>query len=83
MVHATAEARRWLDPSFLSAIGFAAFVDLAHATRRLPAPGGDPFLVDAGLGLRIRFPGRDGLLRIDYGRGLLDRADALSAAWQF
>jgi hypothetical protein len=80
---ATVEVRRWMERPLFSSLGLAMFVDAAHASQRLPAASGDPFQVDAGLGLRIRFPGRDGMLRIDYARGVFNRAGAISAGWQF
>ncbi|MGE0706357.1 MAG: cysteine peptidase family C39 domain-containing protein, partial [Vicinamibacterales bacterium] len=65
---------------FLSA---ALFGDAASAGRRLATARGLAWHVDAGIGLRIRIPGREEALRIDYGRGVRDGADALSIGWTF
>ena len=38
-------------------------------------------MVDAGVGVRIRLPGQRSILRVDYGRGLRDSANALTIGW--
>jgi hypothetical protein len=60
----------------------AAFTDVARIWRPLSSPG-DPFQVDAGFGLRLKVPGRLGILRVDVGRGIRDGADALTLGWQY
>jgi len=82
LAYANAEARHWFDKPLLVRIGVAAFTDVARVWRPLSSTG-DPFQVDVGLGLRLKVPGRLGILRIDYGRGIGDRADALTFGWQF
>jgi hypothetical protein len=70
---ATLELQRWFRRPQLSPIGIAVFADTAHASARLEAATGRPFQVDAGAGLRFRFPGSDHTLRIDYAHGVRDR----------
>ena len=82
LAYANAEARHWFDKPLLVRIGVAAFTDVARVWRPLSSTG-DPFQVDVGLGLRLRVPGRQGILRVDYGRGICDGADALTFGWQF
>jgi hypothetical protein len=78
------ETERWLvDRPLLPRLGFAAFIDMAHARHRSTNATGRPFLIDAGFGMRMRLPGRDGTLRVDYGRGLRDDAKQLTVGWQF
>lgn len=77
------ETQRWLDRPSLPRVGIAAFIDAAHAARRLTNAAGSAFQIDSGVGLRIRLPGRDGTLRIDCGRGLRDGANQLTVGWQF
>jgi hypothetical protein len=69
---------RW-PGGLLAVAGFADFVSVRH---RLPDAPGLPWHVDAGIGLRVRLRGREGALRIDYGRGLRDGADAISIGWR-
>ncbi len=83
MAHLTIEAQRWSTRPRLVRLGAAVFADSAVAGARPAfAVTGSPFQMDVGAGLRIRIPGRNGLFRIDYARGLRDKADALIAAWQ-
>jgi hypothetical protein len=77
----TVESRRWLNGPPVIRLGIAAFVDVAHAWKRGFAATGDPLQADAGAGIRIRMPGREGTLRIDYARGLRDGAGALTFGW--
>ena len=76
------ETQRWFDRPALARIGVAIFVDAAHAARRLTNVSGAALQVDGGIGLRARLPGRDGLLRLDYGHGIRDGANQLTIAWQ-
>ncbi len=74
------ELQRWsLMP--LVAIGVAGFLDAAIAADRLVGTERDPFLLDAGIGLRARMPGRPGTFRIDYAHGIRDGAHRISAGW--
>ena len=82
LAYASAEMQRWFARPSLVRIGVAAFTDVARVWRPLSSPG-DPLQVDAGLGLRLRVPGQQGILRVDFGHGLLDGADALTLGWQF
>ena len=82
LAYANAEAQHWFEKPLLVRIGVAAFTDVARVWRPLSSTG-NPFQVDVGLGLRLRVPGRQGILRVDYGRGIRDGADALTFGWQF
>ena len=82
LTFASAETQQWFAPVSLARIGVAAFVDVAHARRTLGSSAADRFQIDAGTGLRLRLPGRDGTLRVDYGRGLRDARNAVSLGWQ-
>jgi len=82
LAYANAEAQHWSGKPLLVRIGVAAFTDVARVWRPLSSTG-DPFQIDVGLGLRLRVPGRQGILRVDYGRGIRDGADALTFGWQF
>jgi predicted double-glycine peptidase len=83
LAYANAEAQQWFEKPLLVRIGLAAFADVAHVWRPLSPAAGPPFQGDVGLGLRLKAPGRRGILRIDFGRGLRDGADALTLGWQF
>jgi hypothetical protein len=77
----TAEGRRWLARPSLVRLAVAGFVDVARATGGLRAAADGRVNADAGLGLRVRVPGRDGVIRVDYAVGLSDRAWALTVGW--
>lgn len=80
LLHAGAEARRWLrSGSKPLRVAPAVFLDAARARRGMP--GSDSRLhVDAGVGLRVALPG-SGVVRIDYARGLRDGSSAVSIGW--
>jgi outer membrane translocation and assembly module TamA len=82
LAYGNAEAQHWFEKPLLVRIGLAAFADVARVWRLLSSTG-NPFQVDVGLGLRLRVPGRQGILRVDYGRGIRDGRDALTFGWQF
>jgi hypothetical protein len=82
LAYGNAEAQHWFEKPLLVRIGLAAFTDVARVWRPLSSTGA-PFQVDVGLGLRLRVPGRRGILRVDYGRGVRDGRDALTVGWQF
>jgi hypothetical protein len=77
-----AEAQRWFERPVLIRLAAALFVDAAGATARLSGTGGRASQIDAGGGLRVRLPGGEGTLRVDYARGLRDGADAVTVGWQ-
>ena len=79
VTHGSVEGRRWVRPVLkIVRIAPAVFVDAARADlRREP---GDAWHVDAGIGLRVAFPG-SGVLRLDVGKGLRDGATAFSIGW--
>jgi len=78
--YANAEGQRWLARPAIVRIGFAAFVDVAEASRRA-VPGDSPVQTDLGGGVRLRIGGAQGLLRIDVAHGLRDGANAASIGW--
>jgi hypothetical protein len=79
LVHGSAEVRRWMKPVLkVVRLAPAAFIDLAHANRRLSS--GSAWHVDTGVGLRVTLPGSN-VLRIDLGKGLRDGETALSFGW--
>jgi hypothetical protein len=91
LAFSSVEGRRWLVRVRLVRVGVAAFVDTARVSHRFQAATtGAPqlgaadaarFLVDAGIGVRFRWPGRDATLRVDYGEGLRDRDRAVTVAF--
>jgi hypothetical protein len=79
---ANAEVQHWVQPRRLRLVRAApaVFLDVARATRGLPAS--DTRLhYDAGAGMRIALLGF-GILRIDVARGLRDGRTAFSVGWQ-
>jgi hypothetical protein len=82
VAHVSLEGQRWLARPSLIRAGIAVFADLAGASHRLRSAEG-PLQLDAGVGLRLRLPGRDKTLRVDYGRGIANGANALTVGWQF
>jgi hypothetical protein len=78
-----AEVQRWIGTASPVRIAIARFVDIAGAARRAAGATGDPFQVDAGVGLRVRAPGQKGMLRVDAGHGMRDGNNALTLGWQF
>jgi hypothetical protein len=80
--YVNADSERWFARPTFVRLGIAGFIDVAHAADRALGWDGQPLQVDAGVGARLRLPGSDGTLRIDYGRGLRDGAQALTVAWQ-
>jgi hypothetical protein len=86
LTYAGGEIQRWTGmrgSSLPVRFAIAAFVDLARASRRAPSASGDPFQVDAGIGVRVKVPGQKGTLRVDFGRGVRDAARALTVGWQY
>ena len=77
-----AEGQRWFARPGLVRIAAAGFVDAAGASDRLPGTGGKASQVDIGAGVRLRLPGGEGTLRVDYAHGLRDGADAVTIGWQ-
>ena len=82
LTYANVEAQRWFDRPLLPRLGLAGFVDIARAGRKVVASS-SAARVDVGGGLRIKFPGADGVLRIDAAHGVSDGANALTFGWQF
>lgn len=82
MISGSGEAQRWFARPRMVRVGVAAFVDVAHATRRATS-GTQVSLADLGGGLRVRVPGLNKILRIDFARGLTDGANAFTVGWVF
>ena len=61
-------------------IGAGLFVDAVRVDRRaMDESRGD---VDVGGGLRLGFPGLDGVFRLDLGKGLRDGSTAVSFVYE-
>jgi predicted double-glycine peptidase len=79
---ATLELQRWLNRPAAPRIGVAVFADAADAAHRLTSSSGKAFQVDVGAGMRVRLPGTDSAIRLDYAHGVRDRAaQALTIGW--
>jgi Peptidase_C39 like family len=79
---ATLELQRWLNRPAAPRIGVAIFADAADAVHRLTSSSGKALQVDAGVGLRLRLPGTESTIRLDYARGVRDRAaQAVTIGW--
>ena len=74
------ELQRWFQGPMLVRYAAAAFMDAAHADRRLTAEG-KPLQVDVGLGLRMRVPGTESGLRLDVAHGTRDGTNRISVGW--
>ena len=80
IVHVSGETRRWWTLRSVLQIGAGVFVDAARVDRRAAQdPRGD---VDVGAGLRLGFPGLDGVFRFDLGKGLGDGSTAVSFVYE-
>jgi predicted double-glycine peptidase len=82
LAHATVEAQHWLPRPTLVRLGGALFADTAAANGRPAFAGGRGLQFDTGVGLRVRVPGRSGVFRVDYARGLRDGTRAWVVGWQ-
>ena len=82
LAYGNGEVLRWIGTSSLVRVAIAGFVDLAAASQRGAAATGEPFQIDAGVGLRLRVPGQRGTLRVDVGHGVRDANNALTFGWQ-
>ena len=82
LLFASFEPRRWFETPGLVRLGSAAFVDVARAWDRVDSGTRGSLVIDAGAGIRIRLPGKRAMLRVDYGHGFRDSADALTFGWQ-
>jgi predicted double-glycine peptidase len=79
--YATGEVQRWIPSPPLLRLGIAGFVDAARAGRQLHATSTGQ--VDVGMGLRVRVPGLNRVLRIDVAHGVRDGANALTVGWVY
>ena len=79
--YVSVEGQRWLARPALLRLATAAFVDVAQASRRVTDAGDFPVQTDIGVGLRVRIPGAQGMLRIDAAHGLRDGANAVTMGW--
>ena len=81
VAHGTLEYTRPLGQTLAGGLSIAGFVDAASAWRRLDGAGWSPLYVDAGLGVRVRAPGRAGAIRLDVAHGLRGGGATLSVGW--
>lgn len=82
LMFASVETQQWFAPLSVARVGVAAFVDAARAARTLSVSAENGLQLDVGMGLRLRLPGREGVLRVDYGHGLRGNHDAVTIGWQ-
>jgi hypothetical protein len=80
IANVSAEVRQWRTVKAAVQVGAAAFADAAYVDRR--AASGARGDVDLGVGLRVGFPGLEGVFRLDIGKGLRDGATALSFVYE-
>jgi hypothetical protein len=78
LIYGSAEAQRWLGRPRLARAGFAAFIDMARASRR--PTGAAPGQVDLGMGVRLRLAGGR-VVRLDAAHGIRDGRNALTLGW--
>ena len=81
MQYANGEAQRWLPWPHTPRLALAAFVDIARSARRQDATA--TAYADVGGGLRIRIPGVGKALRVDFGHGLTDGANAVTVGFTY
>lgn len=81
MQYANGEAQRWLPWPGTPRLALAAFVDIARSARRQDLASN--VYADVGGGLRIRIPGVGKALRVDFGHGLTDGANALTVGFTY
>jgi hypothetical protein len=74
------EIRQWWTVRSFVHVGAAVFADAAHVERRADPDSLDD--VDMGGGLRLGFPGLDGVFRLDVGKGLRDGSTAFSFIYE-
>jgi len=80
ILHGSGELRQWWAVRSLIQIGAGIFVDAARVERRAAEDGkGD---VDVGGGIRLGFPGLEGVFRFDLGKGLRDGSTAVSFVYE-
>jgi len=70
----------WRAKPLLPRVGFAVFTDSARVWSPL-APSAYPLQVDSGAGMRVRLPGSDSVLRIDYAHGMRDGRNAVTVGF--
>ena len=80
LARATLEYARPVGQTWAGTISMAAFLDAARAWRRMSSTR-SPLFADAGLGLRVRTPGRADVLRLDVAHGLRGGGATLSVGW--
>jgi hypothetical protein len=80
IVHVSGETRQWWTVRSVIQIGAGVFVDAVRVERRSIEDGrGD---VDVGGGVRLGFPGLEGVFRLDLGKGLRDGSTAVSFVYE-
>jgi hypothetical protein len=81
LLHGNVELQRWFNRPSPVRTAVVVFSDLARASRRQSSLESAPTHIDVGVGFRLRLP-TAGTLRADIGRGMRDRAMAVSVGWQ-
>jgi hypothetical protein len=80
LARGTFEYARPVAQTLVGTVSIAGFVDTARAWQRMSAAR-SPLFVDAGVGLRVRMPGRAELIRIDAAHGLRGGGATFSVGW--
>jgi hypothetical protein len=80
IAHVSGETRQWWTIRSVIQIGAGLFVDAVRIERG--AAEEDRGDVDVGGGLRLGFPGLDGVFRFDLGKGLRDGSTAVSFVYE-
>jgi hypothetical protein len=80
IAHVSGETRQWWTIRSVIQIGAGLFVDAVRIERG--AAEEDRGDVDVGGGLRLGFPGLDGVFRFDLGKGLRDGSTAVSFIYE-
>ncbi|MEO6223602.1 MAG: C39 family peptidase [Vicinamibacterales bacterium] len=76
----TVEYARPVSKTIAGTVAIAGFIDAAQAWRRIEGAR-SPLLVDAGVGVRLRMPGRAETLRLDFAHGLRGGGATVSIGW--
>jgi hypothetical protein len=76
------EREQWVHTIASVRLGLSAFVDAARPWGRLRGMSPVPWLVDAGVGLRVVAPGARGAVRVTAAHGLVDGCAAITLAWE-
>ena len=81
VAHGSLEYARPVVRAMTGGLSIAGFVDAAQAWRRSTGLEASRLYVDAGIGVRLRAPGRGTVVRVDLAHGLRGGGTTLSAGW--